>query len=123
MKKSIIALLLFSSFFNGFAQEKIESEKAENKIVTVYWSKQSSIDIRIDELSDLVFLGEKNVQVKSFKLKIPGIPTHSINGNRLIDGVIRKIKGLKKEKTFMVFGANLCAEDVYGSKPVFFSIK
>jgi len=106
-----------------YGQENTETKKEKNKIVTVYWAKTSSVDVSFNELSSLVLIGEDNVQVKSFKVKIPGIPTHSVNGNKLTDGIIKKIKGLKKEKSFMIFSANINPKDVHGSKPVFFVIK
>jgi len=123
MEKMLIVILFLNSFFSAFAQENIEIKKEESKKVTISCNKKSSLDIRIDELSDLILIGADDVQVKDFKLKMPGTPTYSVNGNKLTDTIIRKLKGLKKEKSFMIFSANICPGDVHGSKVVFFTIK
>jgi len=122
MKNLLISILLFNLFFSAFAQENIETKKDENKVVTVYWAKTSSVDIDLDELSDLVLIDEDDIPIESFKFKMPGIPTHSVNGNKLTTTIIESIKGFKKEKSFMIFSANISPKDVHGSKPVFFSI-
>lgn len=98
MNKLLISILLFNLFFSAFAQENIETKKDENKMVTVYWAKASSIDIGLDELSDLVLIGEDNIPIKSFKFKMPGIPTHYVNGNKLTTTINREDKRFEKGK-------------------------
>lgn len=114
MKKIFILILLIYSGNYLCAQEK------EEEITTIIsCSNKDKITVDINDLSKLSFVNNLIERVTHFKLKLPGSPTISVNGNKLSSKHIGLIRTLKEGESIMVFSAKPCEGNVNGSKPLF----